>query len=128
MLPGLVSQLTPHYNLIIGHFLGVDHAGHIFGVNSTEMQRKLAETDDTIGEIIDMVDKGAEDVNERTLVLVFGDHGQTLSGDHGGGMPRQRLGGQRERGRAQTALFKQIGNQWLSALELDFPRQVHSKK
>jgi hypothetical protein len=26
---------------------------------------------------------------ERTLLLVFGDHGQTMSGDHGGGTPEE---------------------------------------
>jgi GPI ethanolamine phosphate transferase 3 subunit O len=27
--------------------------------------------------------------HERTLLLIFGDHGQTLSGDHGGGSPEE---------------------------------------
>ena len=32
---------------------------------------------------------GPEEAHEHTLLLVFGDHGQTLTGDHGGGAPEE---------------------------------------
>ena len=32
---------------------------------------------------------GPGGVHERTLLLVFGDHGQTMGGDHGGGSPEE---------------------------------------
>lgn len=31
------------WSLLIGHFLGVDHAGHRYGPNHSEMKRKLEE-------------------------------------------------------------------------------------
>ena len=32
---------------------------------------------------------GAGEAHEHTLLMVFGDHGQTLTGDHGGGAPEE---------------------------------------
>lgn len=32
---------------------------------------------------------GPGEAHEHTLLLVFGDHGQTLTGDHGGGAPEE---------------------------------------
>ena len=32
---------------------------------------------------------GPGGAHEHTLLLVFGDHGQTLTGDHGGGAPEE---------------------------------------
>lgn len=32
---------------------------------------------------------GPGDLHENTLLLVMGDHGQTLNGDHGGGSPEE---------------------------------------
>lgn len=36
------------WNLLIGHFLGVDHCGHRYGPNHMEMARKLTEINDII--------------------------------------------------------------------------------
>lgn len=32
-------------DVLIGHMLGLDHAGHTFGVQSAEMQAKIAQND-----------------------------------------------------------------------------------
>lgn len=32
---------------------------------------------------------GPGEAHEHTLLMVFGDHGQTLTGDHGGGAPEE---------------------------------------
>jgi len=32
---------------------------------------------------------GPGGIHENTLLLVMGDHGQTLNGDHGGGSPEE---------------------------------------
>jgi GPI ethanolamine phosphate transferase 3 subunit O len=47
---GVVQHLEPQlkthdWDLIIGHFLGVDHCGHRYGPDHTEMTRKLGEMD-----------------------------------------------------------------------------------
>ncbi|CAD7702958.1 unnamed protein product [Ostreobium quekettii] len=86
LLP-LALNRTGDWDVLIAHYLGVDHAGHTFGVQSPQMVRKLHQMDDQISEtVMAMVDAaGPGDVHEDTLLLVFGDHGQTLNGDHGGG-------------------------------------------
>lgn len=45
---GVVKNLYPEllktdWNLLIGHFLGVDHCGHRYGPTHSEMTRKLTE-------------------------------------------------------------------------------------
>ncbi|XP_017146673.1 GPI ethanolamine phosphate transferase 3 [Drosophila miranda] len=69
--------VSDDWQVLIAHFLGVDHCGHKHGPLHEEMARKLTE----INEIIDSVVNGMD--NDTTL-LVMGDHGMTASGDHGG--------------------------------------------
>lgn len=38
-----MAQSTWH--LLVGHYLGIDHAGHTFGVNSPQMLAKVQQTD-----------------------------------------------------------------------------------
>ena len=77
------------WDVLIGHGLGVDHAGHIHAVDSAEMRAKLAETDALIGRLVARLEAegGPGGQHENTLLLVMGDHGQTMHGDHGGGSP-----------------------------------------
>ena len=56
---------------------GVDHAGHKFGPQHPEMGRKLREMNTVIEYVIN-------NLPSDTVLLVFGDHGMTNSGDHGG--------------------------------------------
>ena len=65
------------WDVIIAHFLGVDHCGHRYGPSHPEMSRKLDEMNDVLKDIIEATD-------EDTLLAVFGDHGMTAHGDHGG--------------------------------------------
>ncbi|KAH8407442.1 hypothetical protein KR222_001268 [Zaprionus bogoriensis] len=65
------------WQVLIAHFLGVDHCGHKHGPLHAEMARKLSEMNDIISSVVDGMD------NETTL-LIMGDHGMTSSGDHGG--------------------------------------------
>ncbi|GMH39920.1 hypothetical protein BSKO_07824 [Bryopsis sp. KO-2023] len=86
LLP-LVKNRTQDWDFLIGHYLGVDHAGHAFGVQTPEMLKKLQQMDDQISEVVEEMTKlaGPNDPHQKTLLLVLGDHGQTLHGDHGGG-------------------------------------------
>ena len=59
------------------HTIGVDSAGHTFGSTHPEIQRKLLETEDFIREMIERMD-------QETTLVIFGDHGMTLDGGHGG--------------------------------------------
>lgn len=64
------------------HMLGIDHVGHIEGPNSKVMQSMISSFDDFIDETIQIIQKDKRKGN--TLLVVFGDHGQLESGDHGG--------------------------------------------
>nr|XP_049461347.1 GPI ethanolamine phosphate transferase 3 [Anopheles coluzzii] len=65
------------WDLIVAHFLGVDHCGHRYGPVHDEMGRKLGEMNDVIRNI-------TEQMADGTTLLVIGDHGMTQTGDHGG--------------------------------------------
>ncbi|XP_023175163.2 GPI ethanolamine phosphate transferase 3 [Drosophila hydei] len=65
------------WQVLIAHFLGVDHCGHKHGPIHDEMARKLTEMNDIISSVVAGMD------NDTTL-LIMGDHGMTASGDHGG--------------------------------------------
>jgi phosphatidylinositol glycan class O len=67
----------------VAHFLGVDHAGHTFGVDSAPMAAKLAQLDAVIARTAATL--AADASHADTLLLVLGDHGMTWAGDHGGG-------------------------------------------
>ena len=66
-----------NFTLLLGHVIGVDHAGHTFSASHSEIERKLNDTEEIIKEIISRM-------SEDTTLLVFGDHGMTDDGNHGG--------------------------------------------
>nr|CCA20198.1 GPI ethanolamine phosphate transferase putative [Albugo laibachii Nc14] len=81
---GVVSNLFPElaryreWDLLIAHFLGVDHVGHTFGPNTTYMSDKLEEMNSVLTKLI-------EELPDRdTLLVVMGDHGMSAEGNHGG--------------------------------------------
>ncbi|CAG5055624.1 unnamed protein product [Parnassius apollo] len=71
------------WDLLVAHYLGVDHAGHRYGPNHPEMARKLQETNARLQKIIDILPSDM-------LLYVIGDHGMTDSGDHGGESKAER--------------------------------------
>ncbi|ODM97018.1 GPI ethanolamine phosphate transferase 3 [Orchesella cincta] len=70
-------EAEKEWDVLIAHLLGVDHCGHRYGPSHPEMVRKLREAD----EIIEFV---FNSMSQDTLLVVFGDHGMTPTGDHGG--------------------------------------------
>jgi hypothetical protein len=101
LLPPLISQKgNTTWDLIIAHFLGVDHVGHTFGSDHPAMSKKMSELDHVVKEVMDHVD-------EKTLVLVMGDHGMTEDGNHG------VSGRERERGEGSRRETED-GNHWVS--------------
>eukprot|EP01134_Creolimax_fragrantissima_P000440 CFRG0440T1 len=79
---GCVKNLFPElkekdWTVLISHFLGVDHCGHIFGPHHYEMSEKLNEMNSVLEQIVPQLD-------EHTVLFVLGDHGMTEKGDHGG--------------------------------------------
>ncbi|CAH0550921.1 unnamed protein product [Brassicogethes aeneus] len=79
---GVTENLFPElkksdWNLLIGHYLGVDHVGHKHGPSHPEMSRKL-------GEVNEVIERVVKEIDKNTMLFVIGDHGMTVTGDHGG--------------------------------------------
>jgi phosphatidylinositol glycan class O len=79
---GVIEHLHPYlqqgnWDVLIGHFLGVDHVGHRVGPNGDTMKDKLQQMDSVLRTVVDMLD-------EDTLLVVLGDHGMDDKGNHGG--------------------------------------------
>ena len=60
-----------NWDIFIGHFLGVDHAGHKFGPNHSEMRRKLTEMNKVIQKTVEMMP-------DDCVLFVMGDHGKNF--------------------------------------------------
>ncbi|KAI5926418.1 hypothetical protein F4810DRAFT_654305 [Camillea tinctor] len=68
---------TGEWDVLIGHLLGVDHAGHRYGPNHPAMTAKLEQMDQFIRNL-------TKEIDDETLLIVMGDHGMDGKGDHGG--------------------------------------------
>ncbi|EGD93375.1 hypothetical protein TESG_00922 [Trichophyton tonsurans CBS 112818] len=77
IFPLLHADNSTKWDVLIGHYLGVDHAGHRYGPDHPAMADKLAEMDALIRKMMDAID-------DQTLLVVMGDHGMDPKGDHGG--------------------------------------------
>jgi len=72
-----LEQKEKDWDFLFAHFLGVDHCGHRYDPSNEYMDLKLREMNGVIEKVI-------EDIDDDTLLIVFGDHGMTEEGDHGG--------------------------------------------
>ncbi|GAQ80076.1 phosphatidylinositol glycan class O [Klebsormidium nitens] len=91
---GVIKEIFPalerdDWDVLIGHFLGVDHVGHTFDVGSPVMLEKLDQMNAVIEDVVSALEKHSQGLHQDTLLIVMGDHAQTLSGDHGGGTPEE---------------------------------------
>lgn len=77
IFPLLEPAMQDKWDVIIGHYLGVDHAGHRYGPDHPSMTEKLKQMDGVFRRMIDALD-------DKTLLVVMGDHGMDVKGDHGG--------------------------------------------
>ncbi|KAM9841084.1 GPI ethanolamine phosphate transferase 3 [Aulostomus maculatus] len=71
------TMVSDDWDVLVAHFLGVDHCGHRFGPDHPAMADKLTQMDGVIRSVIDRL-------QNDTLLVVMGDHGMTDTGDHGG--------------------------------------------
>ncbi|KAF9442500.1 hypothetical protein P691DRAFT_810558 [Macrolepiota fuliginosa MF-IS2] len=76
-LPLATSTNQTQFDVLIGHFLGVDHVGHRVGPSHPSMHSKLTQLDTALRKVVDLLD-------DDTLLVVLGDHGMDRAGDHGG--------------------------------------------
>ncbi|GAB7353400.1 hypothetical protein MBLNU459_g3874t1 [Dothideomycetes sp. NU459] len=77
LFPLLHPSNTSRWDVIVGHYLGVDHAGHRYGPHHPAMAAKLQEMNGVIAKMMAALD-------DDTLLVVMGDHGMDAKGDHGG--------------------------------------------
>lgn len=80
LFPLLNRQNSSQWDVLVGHFLGVDHAGHRYGPDHYAMKDKLQQMNKVIEDIITELD-------DDTLLVVMGDHGMDKTGNHGGESP-----------------------------------------
>lgn len=78
LLPTIKEEVNNNtgWDVIIAHFLGVDHVGHTFGSNHPAMSKKMLQLDTELKKVMEAIDT-------NTLLLVMGDHGMTEDGNHG---------------------------------------------
>lgn len=77
IFPLFEKENAKKWDVVIGHYLGVDHAGHRYGPDHPAMTAKLNQMDEVFRRMIDEID-------DDTLLVVMGDHGMDAKGDHGG--------------------------------------------
>ena len=73
----LLEEDVKSWDVIIGHGLGVDHVGHRVGPGTPTMTAKLQQMNDLLTQVVERLD-------QDTLLVVLGDHGMDVRGDHGG--------------------------------------------
>ncbi|XP_053226364.1 GPI ethanolamine phosphate transferase 2 isoform X2 [Podarcis raffonei] len=73
------------WDLLILHYLGLDHIGHLSGPHSPLIGPKLSEMDNIIKKIhTSLLSKEEGEVASPHLLVVCGDHGMSETGSHGG--------------------------------------------
>lgn len=82
MYPLLERSRSKEWDLLIGHFLGLDHVGHRFGPRHHAMKDKLHQMNSVIEDVVNKID-------DKTLLIVMGDHGMDSTGNHGGDSPEE---------------------------------------
>lgn len=68
------------WDVLILHYLGLDHIGHKGGPKSQFMPSKQVEMDSVVKNLYESVD-------DQTLICLMGDHGMNEVGNHGGSSP-----------------------------------------
>ena len=77
LYPLITKNNSFKWDIIVGHFLGVDHVGHRYGPDHHTMQEKLNQMNDVVKDVVERLD-------DETLLIVMGDHGMDANGNHGG--------------------------------------------
>ncbi|XP_023165186.1 GPI ethanolamine phosphate transferase 2 [Drosophila hydei] len=71
------------WKLLILHYLGLDHIGHVEGNESPRIKIKLKEMDDAVKKILNHKHM------DNYLLMLTGDHGMADGGGHGGNTPAE---------------------------------------
>ncbi|XP_027281761.1 GPI ethanolamine phosphate transferase 2 isoform X2 [Cricetulus griseus] len=71
------------WDVLILHYLGLDHIGHISGPNSPLIGHKLSEMDSILMKIHTSLLSKERETLSPSLLVVCGDHGMSETGSHG---------------------------------------------
>ncbi|KAH9825208.1 alkaline-phosphatase-like protein [Melampsora americana] len=72
------------WDVLILHYLGLDHVGHLGGARSPLMGPKQSQLDNVISRLYLKASSDFAETGLKTLLVVAGDHGMTDAGNHGG--------------------------------------------
>jgi hypothetical protein len=107
------------FDVIIAHYLGLDHCGHKFGPSHPACGQKLLQYEEIIKRTI-------SDLSEDSLLVVMSDHGMTDEGDHGGISARELssvlffYSKQKRWNDTNFSKISKFRNNEISALDLNF--------
>lgn len=73
------------WNLMVLHYLGLDHIGHKSGPRSSHMPAKQREMDGIVHQLFDALETQRH--LQSTLIVLCGDHGMNDAGNHGASSP-----------------------------------------
>ncbi|SJK85795.1 phosphatidylinositol glycan, class O [Babesia microti strain RI] len=74
------------WDVLIGHLVGIDHFGHVHGIDNASISNMLRSYDNFVASIIENVlTKQYQD----TLLVILSDHGVNADGTHGGKAPEE---------------------------------------
>ncbi|KAK9728374.1 major facilitator superfamily transporter protein, variant 2 [Basidiobolus ranarum] len=75
---------SAEWDVLILHYLGLDHIGHSSGPSSPLMALKQKEMDEVVETIYNGIVSSDAKSSTRTLFVLCGDHGMNEMGNHGG--------------------------------------------
>ena len=78
------------WDVMILHYLGLDHIGHLEGPGSRLVQPKLDEMGDIIQTVWGQMHRKTKD-GQPPMMIIVGDHGMADGGGHGGSSPSEVL-------------------------------------
>lgn len=80
----LTDEQRNSWDVLVLHYLGLDHIGHVEGPYSAKVPAKLREMDNVVRSIQSALDRWDGETGGRSLLMVTGDHGMRDTGGHGG--------------------------------------------
>lgn len=72
------------WRMLILHYLGLDHIGHVFDPFHELVPSKLKEMDEVVKVLYEKVKKWNEENKENSMIFVTSDHGMRDAGGHSG--------------------------------------------
>ncbi|GAA5950803.1 hypothetical protein JCM21900_002023 [Sporobolomyces salmonicolor] len=78
------SAYPPEWDVLLLHYLGLDHVGHLGGPESPLMAPKQTEMDGIVQRLYEALEERDRSDGRRSLLVLAGDHGMTEGGNHGG--------------------------------------------